>query len=53
MVIYRLGVFQAENLELDSPTAAADLSQDLLESRPNVDVPDMKPFNSKLAQLEN
>lgn len=35
------------------PTAAADLSQDLFESRPDVDVPDMKPFNLKWAQLEN
>lgn len=35
-----------------SPTAAADLSQDQLESCPDVDVP-MKLFNLKLAQLEN
>lgn len=55
VVIYHLGVFQAENLELEWPFAHSScwLSQDLLESCPDVDVPDMKLFNLKLAQLEN
>lgn len=56
VTLFIVSVFSRQRIWSESdllPTAAADLSQDLLESRPDVDGPDMKPFHLKLAQLEN
>lgn len=53
--IYCFGVFQAENLESERPFSHSSCCciRGSVRVRPAVDVLDMKPFNSKLAQLEN
>lgn len=51
VILFIVSVFSRQRIWNESdllPTAAADLSQDLLESRPDVDGPDMKPISFEI-----